>query len=430
MFRNFKTLKELWAAIEVKFKHMKKGTDWFLALKYFEFKFSDSVSIMDQVRELEILVSQLGELQIQIPDALQVGAILSKLPSSWNDYRKKILHSSETYTIEQFTTHLQIECENRSRDELLNGPNVSKVNHVDVPNQGANPGNSGKNSLKPQRKNFKQSGSSNNVKKNRICFHYGKKGHYIKECRFKNKQKKDSGASSSGNGNGKGKAHMVETGKDEYVAMVTELHMTSMAVSDDWWLDSGATIHVCNNKALFKSYAEVDEPEEVLMGNHNAAKVLGKGSVELDFTSGKKLTLMNVFHVPDLKKNLISANLLCNKGFKIVLEAERVIVSKNGVFLGKGYSCDGMFKLSINKTHAVVAYIVDSLSLWHSRLAHLNYGYLRFMSRNNYIESRNDHEGKCEICVQAKMTRKPFPKVERNSELLKLVHSDICELNG
>ena len=28
------------------------------------------------------------------------------------------------------------------------------------------------------------------------------------------------------------------------------------------------------------------------------------------------------------------------------------------------------------------------------------------------------------------MTKKLFPKVERNSQLLELVHSDICEING
>ena len=28
------------------------------------------------------------------------------------------------------------------------------------------------------------------------------------------------------------------------------------------------------------------------------------------------------------------------------------------------------------------------------------------------------------------MSKRPFPKVEQNSELLDLVHSDICELNG
>ena len=154
--------------------------------------------------------------------------------------------------------------------------------------------------------------------------------------------------------------------------------------------------------------------------------------MELNFTSGQKLTLLNVFYVPELRKNLISAYLLCKKGFKVVLESNNVIVSKNGVFVGKGYSCDGMFKLSINEI-SVVSYYIDNSSssyLWHAKLGHLNYGCLNYMSKHDYIPSINIDNKKCEICVEAKMKKKPFHKVERSTELLQLVHFDICELNG
>ena len=36
---------------------------------------------------------------------------------------------------------------------------------------------------------------------------------------------------------------------------------------------------------------------------------------------------------------------------------------------------------------------------------------------------------KCETCIQTNITRLPFPKVERNLQLLDLVHLDVCELN-
>ena len=72
------------------------------------------------------------------------------------------------------------------------------------------------------------------------------------------------------------------------------------------------------------------------MGNFNAAKVIGKGSVELNFTSGKKLLLLNVLHVPDMRKNLVSAYLLYKKGFKAILESDSIILSKNGLFVGAG----------------------------------------------------------------------------------------------
>jgi hypothetical protein len=104
------------------------------------------------------------------------------------------------------------------------------------------------NNLKVQKKGNKFKKKQNANKKHRVCFHCGNKGHYIKECRFKNFNK---------NG-GFFKVNMVE--KDEVrelvamvsniqIRMITELNMTANVVkTSDWWLDSGATVHVCNNK--------------------------------------------------------------------------------------------------------------------------------------------------------------------------------------
>ena len=52
------------------------------------------------------------------------------------------------------------------------------------------------------------------------------------------------------------------------------------------------------------------------------------------------------------------------------------------------------------------------------------------MSKHGMISYKHDDEKKCEICIQAKMTEKSFPKLDRNSIMLELVHVDICELNG
>ena len=67
------------------------------------------------------------------------------------------------------------------------------------------------------------------------------------------------------------------------------------------------------NKSHFKSLEVAMVGQQVQMGNNDTAKVEGKGIVELQFTSGKKLILINVLYVPEIRKNLVFANLLCKK---------------------------------------------------------------------------------------------------------------------
>jgi hypothetical protein len=302
-------------------------------------------------------------------------------------------------------------------------PSSSKVNYVDSKNLSGG-GN---------KRKFSDSNPSNNSnnKQNKTCYNCGKKQHFKRECKNKKKQKKNDHKVPN-------KANMVEKNFDIvamvsnlHISMISELNMTdAKSKSLDWWYDTGATVHVCNNKSHFKSLEDATFGQQVQMGNNGTAKVEGKGTVELEFASGKKLTLINVLYVPEIRKNLVSANLLCKKGVKAVIESNNLILSKGEVFVGKGYSCDGKYKLSINKIIINFAYIVESSSLWHYRLAHLNYRSLKFMSKHGLISYKDDHSAKCEICIQAKMTKKSFPKVNRNSQLLELAHSDICELNG
>src|SRR3954469_2083470 len=114
---------------------------------------------------------------------------------------------------------------------------------------------------------------------------------------------------------------------------------------------------------MFKTF-EATDSEEVQMENGSRAIVSGKGTVELNFTSGKKLTLLNVLFVPDIRKNLISVDLLDTRGFKVSVESGKIILKKNGVFMGKGFACNGMYKMSINKVESVSAYMICSISLW------------------------------------------------------------------
>ena len=433
LFASIKSPREIWNALEFQYNTEKQGADKFLALKYFEFKMVDYVSVLDQVHELQILASKLKDLKVEIPESLQVAAIIAKLPPGWNDYRNKLMHSSESFTLDQLQKGLRIEEETRIRDgrgkQIVSGYNP-KVNYIDL----IRPDGGGK--KRKYTESVSNTNKDSNSKKNKTCFHCKKKGHFKKECRFWKKMKKDHASSSNKVNVAKEEIkELVAMVSEMQISMVTEVHMAAIIKSQDWWFDYGATIHICNEKNMFKDYEVAEKGHEVLMGNSNAANVHGKGTIEIFFTSGKKLTLINVLHVPEIRKNLVSANLLCKKGIKAVLESDKLILSKNGVFVGKGYACDGMFKLSVNiinnNKDVVSAYIIDSsISLWHARLAHVNYRSLKFMAKHGYINYQDAEYDKCETCIQAKMTKLPFPKADRHTELLQLIHYDVCELNG
>nr|GEV12207.1 retrovirus-related Pol polyprotein from transposon TNT 1-94 [Tanacetum cinerariifolium] len=209
--------------------------------------------------------------------------------------------------------------------------------------------------------NKKRNGTWNSSKDNKkdkkplsevVCYKCNEKGNIKRYCKnpkkkTQNSNKKDEYANA---------VEQVDT--TEITAMVSELnirmiqklHMASVTIIDDWWHDSGATTHVCNNRDLFKTYKETKDGHEVKMGDNHTSKVIGSGNMEIQFTFGKKLTLMNVLHVPNIRKNLVFCFKLCKSRVKAVIESDKVILSKANVFVGKAYACDGMFKLNINKT--------------------------------------------------------------------------------
>ncbi|GMQ08605.1 hypothetical protein CsSME_00052258 [Camellia sinensis var. sinensis] len=130
----------------------------------------------------------------------------------------------------------------------------------------------------------------------------------------------------------------------------------------------GTTRHICNDKSRFTTYEKVNDGTVLYMGNASTVAIKGKGTVDLEFTSGKVLSLNDVYHVPDVRKNFVSGSVLNKHCFKLVFESDKFVLSKGGIFVGKGYMYQGMFKLNVINNASISAYIVNSLSLWHARL--------------------------------------------------------------
>ena len=100
--------------------------------------------------------------------------------------------------------------------------------------------------------------------------------------------------------------------------------------------------------------------------------------------------------------------------------------------MGKGYAFDGMFKLNVesNKPSTSSVYMLSFINFWHARLCHINRRHVGIMSSLGLIPRLTKKFEKCETCSQAKITKRPHKSVVRNTELLELIHFDLCKFEG
>ncbi|XP_070665248.1 uncharacterized protein [Malus domestica] len=182
------------------------------------------------------------------------------------------------------------------------------------------------------------------------CYVCGKSGHKAQDCYHR----KDGNHANENNNN---HANMATT-NGELVAVVSEVNMV-LNVSE-WLLDTGATKHIYTDRNLFTEYHPAAHGEKLYMGNSASSAMEGKGKVVLKFTSGKSLTLLNVLHVPEIRRNLVSGPILIAKGFKLIMESNKFVLTKGGMFVGKGYVADGLVKLNANNSAAYRFLVVKS----------------------------------------------------------------------
>ncbi|XP_022892925.1 uncharacterized protein LOC111407576 [Olea europaea var. sylvestris] len=129
LYTNTTLAKEICNALESKYNAEEEGTKKFLISKYI--KFLDNITLLLQVHELQVIVNKLNAVNIEISKTFQVRAIVTKLPRTWKGYRKKVMYSSEYYSLEQLQKHLQIEEESKLRDRSENQlEGTSKANAI------------------------------------------------------------------------------------------------------------------------------------------------------------------------------------------------------------------------------------------------------------------------------------------------------------
>nr|KAJ0225474.1 hypothetical protein LSAT_V11C100003670 [Lactuca sativa] len=341
LYSPVKDPKELWNALELKYKAHEEGTNKYLVSKYLEFQMVDDKSIMEQVHELQVMVNKLNALTISLPELFQVGVIIAKLPPSWKDFSKRMIHKSEDYSLDDLMKHLRIEEETRIRDKKGKvGQSVHQVSTGSSSHKGKS-GGQNKKTFGPKKQSFKKPGHQNpNSKPKRVgpCHVCREIGHYAREC----KDHKSVPV-----------AHAVEKVTDMVASvnlgqifMISSL--TRAICARGWFVDTGATVHVCGHRESFSTYHPMPQGTVVVCADGHRAEVLGKGDVRLKFTRGEWVTLRDVLHVPTISKGLVSADNFDKGGFKMVLERGKIVITKGRRHVRRANNTSGMYRLCLS----------------------------------------------------------------------------------
>ncbi|GJX42667.1 zinc finger, CCHC-type containing protein [Tanacetum coccineum] len=132
------------------------------------------------------------------------------------------------------------------------------------------------------------------------------------------------------------------------------------------------TMHVCKDRCWFKTYESLNDGSILHIGNESTALVHGRGYV-------------------DLRLNIVSDNI------------------------------DPSF-MSTSKMN-------DSI-LWHARLGHVHFKRMQDMSKDGLITAFDMDTEKFQTCMLNKITKKPFQNVKRETKVLELIHSNLCDLHA
>ncbi|KAJ0519959.1 putative RNA-directed DNA polymerase [Helianthus annuus] len=310
------TAKELWESLEQKYKTEDAGTKKYVVARFLDYKMIDSKTVMSQVQELQIILSDILSEGMNLSETFQVAVIVEKLPPSWVDFKSYLKHKRKEMTIEDLVVRLRIEEDNRIAHKGGQVEASAKANLVEhgqssrghKGNKGHKFNGKGKNKgvdLGPKKGGVKKKAGPFKGK----CYNCGQSGHRADQCK---EPKRDT-------------ALMVDDDGMPLVAMISDLTAMAKEVNlvgnepKGWWVDTGATRHVCPDRTLFNTFKEV-VGEKLYMGNAATADIKGEGDVILKWTSGKELTLKNVLYVPDLRKSLVSGWMLNKHGFRLVFE--------------------------------------------------------------------------------------------------------------
>lgn len=382
-----------------------------LRRKLFRYTIDEGADIKEEIRKIKALWDDLTVMRPgtgasaagTLTDNDLALIMLTALPASWDPFVSSVT-SPDQLTLSGITGRM-IEEETRRKER--EGTEATLVSYN-----------------KPKK-------SVNKFRAGVFCHNCGKEGHIRPECRSKGKEKDKQGRNN--------RTHIAEQDSesedpDEYVFAVTDPGLQAASNDHTWLGDTGSQSHIVRDRSLFVNYTEA--PGQ--LHGVGSCSTLGRGDVRVYFVtpSGSvPVTLQNAIHAPDMKYNLISLGRLTTAGLSYEGKGNSLSIKHGAKVIGVGRKTGYLYRIGVKNSSSAVALtsrVARTWYEWHCALGHLNRSQLKELVSKNLvsgmdIDTKSDQDFECDACVQAKHTRRPFPKaaLTKYHNVGDIIYSDI-----
>uniref|UniRef100_A0A3Q7IYR6 Retrovirus-related Pol polyprotein from transposon TNT 1-94-like beta-barrel domain-containing protein n=1 Tax=Solanum lycopersicum TaxID=4081 RepID=A0A3Q7IYR6_SOLLC len=291
-------------------------------------KLKPGKSVSEHLSDFQDIINKLTVMKIVLDDELQALFLLSSLPDSWETLVVSISNSALDGTLSLDVIKESMFNEELRRKEM--GVDISQALVVENRGRSKSRGPKGRGKSKYRSK-------SKDGREPTICHYCSKPGHIQKDQQNKkNDHHKE--------GDDKNTAATTSSSDDRVSLICATGECCHVDSSDiEWLIDTGASYHCVPNKEYFIDYRAGDFGS-VKMGNQSSASIVGIGDIRVQTNVGCYLTLRDVRHIPDLRLNLLSANVLDEEGYKHTFGEGKWKLSKGSLTVARGKLCCTLYK--------------------------------------------------------------------------------------
>eukprot|EP00794_Sanderia_malayensis_P000747 gene747-25_t len=426
-----------WQTLQGQFEFVSVTQIVRLSRKFYTESMEEGENLMKHLTTMTSLAEQLRELGEEISSRKFATVVLGSLPESYDNFLTSLnARAADGLDWENVKGSLiEEDMKRKEKEEKMQEPDNALFmkkgrggwKHHGEARRGFQSGARG------GRGGYHSNDGWNERHKDTKCWNCDRLGHFSRDC-----------PNASGNRRNE-RANMADDTFSDAESEGIALISSTSDKQDFWFIDSGATAHMTNNKSILEHVKKYEEPKKIFLGNNTVIFALGEGTARLNTNDTDKfvLNLQRVLYVPKLTKNLLSVPAMASMGAEVRFDSERCIVLKDGkeFIIGTLYD-KKLYKANVE--HAAVAHAqLPNSETWHCRFGHLNHDYLNRMKKNemvhgmDYTAAGNDKD--CEACILGKMQKKRFPKYEnkgkdtkhfedkrRATRPFEIVHTDVC----